>query len=157
MGLGIETAGRSGELDEFSAGLSSEISTLLSYIRWISLIDEQDIGADHPNSAPLLFDGSIRASGDRLRVQFQIKNENRLIANKQVEAQLSDPFATQEELANDIASQVEAAILIHERDRILADQSEKDTAWGNFILGYAEAAKNDLNTYWSCLAKVPVT
>lgn len=143
----IKVFGRSEDLEEFSVGLSAELGTLLSHIRWINLMDGYDGERDRATSVAFLLSGSIRASGERLRVQFQIKKEGRLVSNLQVDAQLADPFATQEELANEIASRVEAAVLTYERDRVLANKRERDTAWGNFILGYAEAAKNDLSTF----------
>ena len=121
---------RSADEDQeyFSQGISEEILNLLAEIRELRVISRsssfsfKDRTVDIPTIAEQLnvshiLDGSVRRSGERIRITAQLidARSDTQLWSQSYERGIEDVFATQEEIAREVVSNLE--IELHRADR----------------------------------------
>ncbi len=130
-------------------GLSEEITNALARFRWINVLSpgsgvalahEPDRNAEHWRSLDLdfLLDGTVQRSraGDKQYVRVTVRlldmqgggerGAPEVIWSARFERDSADLVAMQDEIAAEIAAQVDPQMLLHESRRVVARQSEAD-------------------------------
>jgi len=130
------------EQDYFSDGISEDIVTALSKLRWFFVIARNSSFAYKDKSVPIkrigeelgvgyLLEGSVRRSGDRLRITAQL---NSAATGSQLWAErydrgLADVFAVQDEITDAIVAAIEPQIFAAENFRAQRKPPESLDAW----------------------------
>jgi TolB-like protein len=134
----------SGELEQdyFSDGISEDIITALSRLRWFIVISRNSSFAFRDKSVPMkqiaeelgvgyLVEGSVRKSGDRVRITAQLNDAatgSQLWAER-YDRGLSDVFAVQDEITEAIVAAIEPQIYAAENFRARRKPPESLDAW----------------------------
>jgi TolB-like protein/Tfp pilus assembly protein PilF len=134
----------SGDLEQeyFSDGISEDIVTALSKLRWFFVIARNSSFAYRGKSAPLkrigaelgvgyLVEGSVRKSGARVRITAQLNDAatgNQLWAER-YDRELADVFAVQDEITDAIVAAIEPQIYAAESFRTERKPPESLDAW----------------------------
>jgi len=130
------------EQDYFSDGISEDIITALSRLRWFFVIARNSCFAFKRKSVPMkqiaeelgvgyLVEGSVRRSGDRVRITAQL---NDAATGSQLWAErydrcLSDVFAVQDEITEAIVAAIEPRVYAAENFRAERKAPESLDAW----------------------------
>jgi TolB-like protein/tetratricopeptide (TPR) repeat protein len=134
----------SGEPDQeyFSDGISEDIITALSRLRWFFVIARNSSFAYKGKSVHMreiaeelgvgyLVEGSVRKSGNRVRITAQLNNAatgNQLWAER-YDRSLADVFAVQDEITGAIVAAIEPQIYAAENFRAARKPPENLDAW----------------------------
>jgi TolB-like protein/Tfp pilus assembly protein PilF len=130
------------EQNYFSDGISEDIVTALSKLRWFFVIARNSSFAYRSGSTPMrqigeelgvgyLVAGSVRKSGDRVRITAQLSNAasgSQLWAER-YDRGLADVFAVQDEITEAIIAAIEPQILAAENFRARRKPPESLDAW----------------------------
>ena len=130
------------EQDYFSDGISEDIITALSKLRWFFVIARNSSFAYKGRSVPMkqiaeelgvgyLVEGSVRKSGDRVRITAQLSD---IATGKQLWAErfdrcLPDVFKVQDEITEAIVGAIEPKIYAAENFRAQRKPPERLDAW----------------------------
>ena len=130
------------EQDYFSDGMTEEISTALSRLRWLFVIarnsafvykgkaqDIRQIGAEL--GVRYILEGSVRKSGQRVRVTSQLLDASagRHIWSDRYDRDLTDIFAVQDEITANVIGAIEPKLLAAEGQRAQSRQAHELDAW----------------------------
>jgi TolB-like protein len=132
----------SGELEQkyFSDGISEDIITALSRLRWFHVISRNSSFAceampirriGEELGVGYLVEGSVRKSGDRVRITAQLNDVatgNQLWAER-YDRRLSDVFAVQDEITEAIVAAIEPQLYAAENFRSQRKAPESLDAW----------------------------
>ena len=130
------------ERDYFSDGISEDIITALSKLRWFFVIARNSSFAYKGKSIPLkqiseelgvgyLLEGSVRKSGDRVRITAQLNSAatgSQLWAER-YDRDLADVFAVQDEITEAIVAAIAPQIYAAENFRARRKPPESLDAW----------------------------
>jgi len=130
------------EQDYFSDGISEDIITALSKLRWFFVIARNSSFAYKGKSVPIrqiadelgvgyLLEGSVRKSGERVRITAQLNDAatgNQLWAERYDRA-LADVFAVQDEITDAIVAAIEPQVYAAESFRAQRKPPESLDAW----------------------------
>jgi TolB-like protein len=136
------------EQDYFSDGISEDIITALSKLRWFFVIARNSSFAYRNKSTLLkqigeelgvgyLVEGSVRKSGDRVRITAQLNNAatgSQLWAER-YDRGLGDVFAVQDEITEAVVAAIEPQIFVAENFRARRKPPESLDAWGLLMRG----------------------
>jgi eukaryotic-like serine/threonine-protein kinase len=136
------------ENEYFADGITEDVIAHLSKIRALTVISrgsvmqfKQRTGSMRDISAALgattLLDGSVRRSGDRVRIVAQLVDgeSDRQVWAETYDRRLDDIFAIQTDVALHIASSLEAELSTDERDRVERPPTEDLQAYQLFLQG----------------------
>ncbi len=120
------------EGDDFSEGLVAEIATALARFAILQVVDAGPAAA-----ARYRLEGSVRRSGERVRINVQLREaaQGERVWAERFDAALDDPFALQDDVALTVAGRVEAAILAHETAAIAGHPVESLSAHALWLRG----------------------
>lgn len=125
------------DLTSLGNALTNDLDTYLSSSRWLSTQVRAQPDTDVHVLQPVL-----RASGSRLRLETRLTaRDGSVIWSGKHDGSLEDAFDWQDATGSDIADRAHAAILDHERARILA-MPEDDRAWSDWTLLAVGAANH---------------
>jgi TolB-like protein/DNA-binding winged helix-turn-helix (wHTH) protein len=130
------------EQEYFSDGISEDILTALSKLRWFVVIGRNSSFAYKGKSIPMrqigeelgvgyLVEGSVRKSGERVRITAQLNDAatgSQLWAER-YERDLADVFAVQDEIAHSIVAAIEPRVYAAESFRARRKPPESLDAW----------------------------
>jgi TolB-like protein len=130
------------EQDYFSDGISEDIVTALSKLRWFFVIARNSSFAFKGKSTPIqqigeelgvgyLVEGSVRRSGDRVRISAQLNDVatgNQLWAER-YDRDLADVFAVQDEITEAVVAAIEPQVYAAENFRAQRKAPESLDAW----------------------------
>ena len=148
--LPFENIGGDPDQEYFADGLTEDIITALSLWKSFPVIarnstfaykgqspDIRKVGEEL--SAHYVVEGSIRKSGNKVRVTAQLINAHtgHHIWAERYDRELADIFALQDEITQQIASIIEPTIERTERQRISAKPPETLAAWEFSLKGYS--------------------
>ena len=146
----------SGDADQeyFADGITDEIITTLSYWRWCPIIARNSTFAYKGKSvrvtdigralgARYILEGSVRKSGTRVRISAQLADASsgHQIWAHRYDADLSDVFDLQDQIATQIVGAIEPELERAEEQRALRKKPESLTAWDLSLRALAEQAK----------------
>jgi TolB-like protein len=130
------------EQEYFSDGISEDITTALSKLRWFSVIARNSSflykgSAVHMKQvaeelgARYVVEGSVRKSGDRVRITAQLNDATTgsHVWGQYYDRDLTDVFAVQDEITNAIVSAIEPQIYVAENFRARRKPPASLDAW----------------------------
>jgi len=136
------------EQEYFSDGISEDIITGLSALRWLFVIarnssftykgravDVKDVARDL--GVRYVVEGSVRKSGDRVRVTAQLieaTTGNHVWAHR-YDRLLDDIFDLQDEITQTIVGAIEPELAVAERERIVRETPNNLDAWDRYQRG----------------------
>ncbi|MFL5620787.1 MAG: protein kinase domain-containing protein, partial [Gemmatimonadaceae bacterium] len=136
------------ENEYFADGITEDVIAHLSKIRALTVISrgsvmqfKQRTGSMRDISAALgaatLLDGSVRRSGDRVRIVAQLVDgeSDRQVWAETYDRRLDDIFAIQTDVALHIAASLEAELSTDERDRVERPPTDDVQAYQLFLQG----------------------
>jgi TolB-like protein/pimeloyl-ACP methyl ester carboxylesterase/lipoprotein NlpI len=142
--------------DYFADGITEDIITALSKNRWLSVIarnstfalkgrlrDVRRVAAEL--GAGYVVEGSVRKSGDRLRIAAQLidgASGNHIWAER-YDRDLADIFAVQDEVTGTIAARIEPELGALERRRAERKPTQSLDAWDCYHLGLSRMYRFD--------------
>ncbi len=130
------------EQEYFSDGISEEIITALSRLRWFFVIarnstfvykgrpqDVRQIGREL--GVRYILEGSVRKSGQRVRVNSQLLDAatGRHIWSEHFDRELTDIFAVQDEITSSVIAAIEPKLLAAESQRAASRHVRELGAW----------------------------
>ena len=138
----INTSGEP-EQDYFSDGISEDIVTALSKLRWFLVVARNSSFSYKGRSAPMkqigeelgvsyLVEGSVRKSGERVRITAQLNDVatgGQLWAER-YDRRLSDVFAVQDEITEAVVAAIEPQVYAAENFHAQRKAPESLDAWG---------------------------
>jgi len=141
----------SGDPDQelFADGITEDIITTLSHIRWLFVIargssftykrqgiDPARIGREL--GVRYLLEGSVRRQQDRVRITVQLVQADSAIQiwAQKYDRSIADMFALQDEITDAVAGALESEIAASERDRARRKPPEDLGAWDLFQRGW---------------------
>lgn len=134
--------------DYFSDGITEEIINALARIKDIQVAsrttvfsykkvtkDIRDIGKEL--NVSYLLEGSVRKSGDRIRVTAQLINSDTgfHVWSESFDGELKDIFDVQDKIARKIADKLESSIALQKRNRIYQSSTENVDAYNFYLQG----------------------
>jgi adenylate cyclase len=138
------------EQEYFADGLTEDITTALSLWRTFPVISRNSTFAykgQSPNirdvgkelEARYIVEGSVRKSGERIRVTAQLINAEtgHHVWAERYDRNMEDIFDLQDEITHHIAATIEPAIEQTEHERIVAKRPSDLAAWEFWLRGYA--------------------
>ena len=130
------------EQEYFSDGISEDIITALSKLRWFMVIARNSTFSYKGKSVPMrqiaeelgvgyLVEGSVRKSGDRVRITAQLSDvaTGRQLWAERYDRELADVFAVQDEITKAIVVAIEPQLYAAESFRAGRKPSESLDAW----------------------------
>lgn len=130
------------EQDYFSEGISDDIITALSKIRWFYVIARNSSFNYKGQSVPLkevgeqlgvsyVVEGSVRKEGERVRISAQLSNVSTGIHiwSERYDRSLADVFAVQDEITQAIVGAIEPQLYAAENFRAQRKTPESMDAW----------------------------
>ena len=136
------------EHDSFVDGVTEEIITALSRVRWFFVIargsafayKSRDIDPDEiarELGVRYILTGSVRRAGDRIRVAAQLIDANNRsnVWARSYDRALSDIFAVQDEITQTIVGGIEPELGRAERERARIKQRDSVDAWSIYQRG----------------------
>ena len=136
------------EQDFFADGMTEDLITALSKIRWFFVIarnstyvykshavDMTELGNDL--GVRYVLEGSVRKSGKRVRVSAQLieASSGRHVWAERYDRELDDMFALQDEMTETIVRAIEPELGSAERERAIRKPPESRSAWDLFQRG----------------------
>ena len=137
----LRNVGGSSEQEYFVDGITDDIINALSRFRWFSVAsrgtsyglkdtrnDPRDIG--HELNAAFLLEGSLRRTGDHVRLTVQLVDTalGTAVWSEQYDVGVAEIFAIQDAIAERVAGTVEPELLRHDSIRV-AHHSGNHSAW----------------------------
>lgn len=146
--LPLENMSGDPEQDYFADGITEDVITALSRVRWLFVVarnssfayksktaDIREVGRDL--GARYVLEGSVRRAGNRVRVTAQLIDAgtgNHVWADR-YDRVLEDIFDLQEEIAETIAARIEPELGHAERDRAQGQVTQDLGAWDLYQRG----------------------
>lgn len=144
--LPFENLSNDADPEFFADGMTDEITTLLSMVPGTFVISRNSANAyrgktidpheiSHELGVRYILEGSIRASGRRIRVSCECTDaasRNNIWAEN-FDRDLEDVFAVQAEIAQGVVAALDARLLLAEADLIRHRQPTDLNAWDNII------------------------
>lgn len=140
--------------DYFADGMTADIIATLSKHRWLSVLARNATarfrGGAHgvaeialETGAHYIVEGSVRRSGDRVRVGVQLidTSTGNCIWSEQYDRQSQDIFEIQDDITQTVSARIEPEIGYEERRRIAGAGSRDLQAWECYHLGIAHFFK----------------
>ena len=138
------------EQEYFSDGITEDIITALSRLRWLSVIARNSTFSFKGQSSDIreisrvldaryILEGSVRRAGDRLRISTQLIDGeigNHLWAER-YDRNLQDIFEVQDEVTANVAASVQSELALTEQRRARAIPPENLDAWEAYQRGAA--------------------
>jgi TolB-like protein/Tfp pilus assembly protein PilF len=132
----------------FSDGISEDIITALSKLRWFFVIARNSSFTYKGKSVPLkqiaeelgvgyVIDGSVRKSGDRVRITVQLNDvaSGAHLWSERYDHRLEDVFAVQDEITDAIVAAIEPQVYAAENFRASRKPPESLDAWDLVMQG----------------------
>lgn len=146
--LPFENLSSNPESEYFSDGMTEDVIARLSKIRDLKVISRTSVMRYKKATRPLreiagelgvatIVEGSVRRAGNRLRIVAQLINaatDEHLWAEK-FDRDLTDVFAIQSEIAEEIAHALEATLTPTERARVESKPTDDLEAYNLYLLG----------------------
>ncbi len=136
------------EQEYFSDGISEDIITGLSALRWLFVIarnssftykgravDVKDVARDL--GVRYVLEGSVRKAGERVRVTAQLieaTTGNHVWAHR-YDRHLDDIFDLQDEITQTIVGAIEPELAVAERERVVREKPNSFDAWDRYQRG----------------------
>ncbi len=133
---------RDAEQEYFSDGITEDIITALSRVRWFFVISRQSTFAYRGNAVDVrvvarelgvryVLEGSVRKAGPRVRVTAQLidGNTGKHVWANRYDREFDDVFAVQDELTETIVGALEPELGKAERERAKTKRPENLDAW----------------------------
>lgn len=130
-----------GAAEDLSLGLAEEITTTLSRFRWISCISGVSWATLSGDTRPeamfstlgldFMLDGTIQQTGERARINVRLmdmRSAGAVIWAQRFDRALSDVLTLQDEVASLIVALIDSALLMHEGQRVAAQQIANPTS-----------------------------
>jgi TolB-like protein/cytochrome c-type biogenesis protein CcmH/NrfG len=130
------------EQEYFSDGISEDIITALSKLRWFMVIARNSTFSYKDKSVPMrqiaeelgvgyLVEGSVRKSGERVRITAQLNDvaTGRQLWAERYDRNLADVFAVQDEITEAIVAAIEPQLYAAENFRAQRKPPENLDAW----------------------------
>lgn len=127
----------------FADGVTEDLTTALSRLRWLFVIDRNSAYVSRARGADLggvarelgvryVLEGSVRRAGKRIRVTGQLieASTGRHLWGQKYDRELLDIFALQDEITANIVASIEPHLLEHEGDRAAARPPDSIDVWG---------------------------
>jgi adenylate cyclase len=131
------------EQDFFSDGISEDIITALSKLRWLFVIARNSTFAYRGKSPDVrqvarelgvhyVLEGSVRKAGDRIRISAQLIDAatGAHVWAERYDRALTDIFAVQDEITGNVVWSVEPQLYAAEKQRLEKRSTESLDAWG---------------------------
>jgi TolB-like protein/Flp pilus assembly protein TadD len=146
--------------DYFSDGITEDIITGLSYWRWFPVIarnstfaykgravDVKEVARDL--GAQYVVEGSVRKAGDKVRVSAQLidATTGHHVWAQRFDRDLTDVFAIQDEIAEQIVASIEPQLTQAEQSRALRKHPGNLDAWDCTLRALAEQTKMTKSSY----------
>jgi len=171
--LPLENLSRDGEPDVVADGLVEDLINGLAAFRWFPVITRstsfsyRNRGLTVPEIAKELgvryvVEGSVRTSGERLRIQVQLveARRGRQICTLRYDHELNDMLAVQDQIATAIVGALAPQLLRVEGVRALRQKVQDTDAWTHFQRGMAllysqmvEPVREAINSFEAALAE----
>ena len=126
----------------FADGVTEDLTTALSRLRWLFVIDRNSAYASRARGDDLggaarelgvryALEGSVRRAGQRIRITAQLIEAatGRYLWGEKYDRDLSDIFAVQDEITTSIVASIEPHLLEHEGDRAAARPPDSIDVW----------------------------
>ena len=141
--LPMRCVGLPEDLAYLGPSLANEITTALSRFRWMSVISLNSLArfARDPGDRStvrnvagidFLLDGAIQRSRNKLRVTLRlldIPGDNQVVWARRFDRPADDLLAVQEEIAGEVAAQIDPVMLLIQAKRGAAHPDARATAW----------------------------
>ena len=127
----------------FADGVTEDLTTALSRLRWLFVIDRNSAYASRARGDDLsgvarelgvryALEGSVRRAGQRIRITGQLieAGTGRHLWGEKYDRELVDIFALQDEITANIVASIEPHLLEHEGDRAAARPPDSIDVWG---------------------------
>lgn len=122
----ISTVDKRPEVRDLAAGLTSDLSSYLGNGRWLDALIRED-----PPDGAFVLSASLRASGERLRLDASLLGRNReQIWSRRVDGNLTDAFDWQDQAGPEVATGALATIYESEKARVTEPAGADDTSAG---------------------------
>ena len=118
----------SSRMEALLPGLAEEITAAVSRFRWISCF----VDGPHEHVADYLLDSTLQRSGRRIRVivrLLDLRTGSDVIWAHRFDREVDDVLALQEEIAAEVAAQVDPELLLREGDRRISADPRNFTAF----------------------------
>jgi adenylate cyclase len=149
--LPFRNMSRDAEQDYFADGVTEDLITALSSIRWLFVIARNSsfsYKGDSPEVVEVASDlgvryvlqGSVRKAGDRVRVSAQLIDSftGTHVWADRYDRELGDIFALQDEMAETIVGAIEPELAKAERQRARSKRPDRLDAWDLYQRGLAK-------------------
>jgi adenylate cyclase len=144
--LPFENMSRDPEQDYFSDGITEDIITALSKLRWFFVIARNSTFA-YKGKAPdvrqvardlgvrYILEGSVRKAGNRLRITGQLVDATTgaHVWAEHYDRGVADIFAIQDEITENVVASIESKVFVAENLRFQRKPPESLDAWGCVI------------------------
>ena len=146
--LPLQVLGADDAFTQLSVGLAEEITSALSRFRWMFLVSSSSLAQfvrrrpDHETrdeasiranfGLDLLLDGTVQASGSRLRITLRLmdlRDGNQVVWTRRFDRAAQDLLTLQDEVAAEVAAQMEPQILLIESRRAAQRPQQDATAF----------------------------
>ncbi|WP_202882951.1 tetratricopeptide repeat protein [Microvirga tunisiensis] len=131
------------EHEYFADGMTEDIITGLSHLKWLFVIARNSTFAYKGRAADVrqisqdlgvryVFEGGVRVSGARIRITGQLIEaaSGRHIWAERYDRQLDDVFAVQDEITASVVAAIEPHLYAEEGARIASQSPENISTWG---------------------------
>jgi TolB-like protein len=149
--LPFRNMSRDAEQDYFADGVTEDLITALSSIRWLFVIARNSsfsYKGDSPEAVEVASDlgvryvlqGSVRKAGDRVRISAQLIDSftGTHVWADRYDRELGDIFALQDEMAETIVGAIEPELAKAERQRARSKRPDRLDAWDLYQRGLAK-------------------
>ncbi len=133
----------SNEHASLAQGLADEIANALSQFRWMSILSSDSLdrfAADNRNEAAIsrafgldfLLDGSVQRAADKVRVSLQLldlRSSAQVVWARRFDCKNDDPLSLQDEIAAEVAAQIDPEIPLIEAKRSTSHKPADPTAY----------------------------
>jgi len=146
--LPFEDYSENGDQDHFSRGIAEEILNLLAKTRGLRVaartssfafagteLDIRDIG--EKLSVDTVLEGSIRKSGDTIRITAQLINieDGYHLWSETYDRNYSDIFRIQDEIASSILTSLKVHLLGEEEQQVVSERTRNLDAYSTYLIG----------------------
>ena len=138
--LPLRVIGQENSGTQFSFGLAEQVTAALARFRWLSLASSSSLAESgtreedvlrNQHELDFLLDGSVHYRNERLRVSVRLLDlrERQIIWASCLDRQSDDLLTLQDDIAAEIAAQIEAEIMLAESRRIGWASNRQGTAY----------------------------
>ena len=139
--------GLSGGDEHLAPGLADEITNALSRFRWMVVISANSLArfaADKRDEAAIrqafgldfLLDGSIQRADYKIRISLRVldlRANNQIVWARRFDREANNPLSLQDEIAAEVAAQLDPELLLIEARRSMANGSVDTTAYDHVL------------------------